>query len=1076
MPVLSSDNAVPNTATDATASELRTYRRSKKNNVLDAYRSYTYTFTLAALKKIALVDPTSYRNNEDYYIIAKSGGKGTVGIIPPTKNSSAISAAEGSSAESTDLINSFNKNSPGRFDFYIDNVNIDTVMGFDERTNTSFATKIEFDLFEPYSMSGFIEALQVAAVAAGYDQYMNCPYLLKMEFFGYPDDEDVSDIPEKIPDSTRYFVFGFVSVDINVDQDGTRYSCKGVPFNEKGLGEPSTIKTNIKIAGNTVGELLKDLENQLNQEKISDTKDEKGNPSQTVHDIYEIIFPEVNEFGEIKSDTDNNNVFSKSTVIELLKSDAVYAMPDPGTTERNDPNKATITFQENSKVYDCIVAIIRDSSYVRDILKQVDNGKGLDQYGMVNYFVVNLEVEDLDIHDNRSNKPFYKYRYLITPYKVHYSKLPLSRTETIDTTKLKTIVNRNYDYLYTGANVNIKNFNLKFNTLFYQAIPKAMGNKKDTFAGANSAQQENTPSVNEPELTPEDIKKSLGRSVVRVTPESLNVTQGEQVNAGKPQLGDPYATLAKNLHQAILTNVDQVTIEIDIIGDPYYLVTGAIGNYRPKLLDNGITEDGEASYTTGDVLIIVTFRNPVDIDSQTGEAIFDNKITPYSGVFKVISVANKFKDGLFTQILNAVRFEGQVEETQVPPPSGNKLTIVESKDNPKLSATQVPPERPSGLRASVNNLLSSIAKGLPLTGLPGSLSTLANSVGGSLAGFAIGATSIGGIVNTVAGGAGSALQGLANVGSTVRLAASGLTALSSVGNSAGASLMQLTDTARSAGLPGASNLIGATQAVSSVAGIGNTALSAVGNLGNAAGSLASNSLGAASGLAGSALSAVSSVGSGAAGLISGVSSKIDNLGGIQNALSSQLGVDTSKLSGLSSNLQSSIGDTLKNAVSSLKPNVDIGSAVNKGLLLNNIPVDHFGNIPATQPFSLSPQPQIPLQDVKYILSQGGSLSNISNIASIPNVSSILSDAKNTFQSGVGLDASAIAGKISTVQSGLNSITGNLTNSMESSLNNISSIVPSGLPNVSGVASSVANKFGSISSMNQSPLDTLMRTV
>lgn len=62
------------------------------------------------------------------------------------------------------------------------------------------------------------------------------------------------------------------------------------------------------------------------------------------------------------------------------------------------------------------------------------------------------------------------------------------------------------------------------------------------------------------------------------------------------------------MHQAILDNTDMIKCEVEIIGDPYYLVTGGIGNYRPVLLDGGITTDGEAPYQTHDVVVVLEFK------------------------------------------------------------------------------------------------------------------------------------------------------------------------------------------------------------------------------------------------------------------------------------------------------------------------------------------------------------------------------------------------------------------------------------------------------------------------------------
>ena len=75
-------------------------KTTKAKNPLNSFRSYNYIFTLASLKKTALTDPESYRINQDYFVIARSGGKGSTGIIPPTDaNTSDITTIDGSVSE-----------------------------------------------------------------------------------------------------------------------------------------------------------------------------------------------------------------------------------------------------------------------------------------------------------------------------------------------------------------------------------------------------------------------------------------------------------------------------------------------------------------------------------------------------------------------------------------------------------------------------------------------------------------------------------------------------------------------------------------------------------------------------------------------------------------------------------------------------------------------------------------------------------------------------------------------------------------------------------------------------------------
>jgi len=139
-------------------------------------------------------DPATYRGKALNCVILKSGGKGTRGMTPPSKlskdqvetlakeveepvydkysaqnNKRNLDAATTKATnDNKSLVSEFNEKSPGRFDMFIDNLEIETVMARDQNSASTQPTKISFDVFEPYSINGFIEALQVASQASGH--------------------------------------------------------------------------------------------------------------------------------------------------------------------------------------------------------------------------------------------------------------------------------------------------------------------------------------------------------------------------------------------------------------------------------------------------------------------------------------------------------------------------------------------------------------------------------------------------------------------------------------------------------------------------------------------------------------------------------------------------------------------------------------------------------------------------------------------------------------------------------------------------------------------------------------------
>jgi len=688
-------DGTPGDYNNPSQSEIPTYLYGGEKNVLHKFRNHTYLFTLAAVKGTALTNPESIRTSADYFVIAKSSGKVINQIIAQPDE------------KADTLISDFNKYSPGRFDMFINNVEIETVMGFNNVSNLSMATKINFEIFEPYSINGFYEALQVSAVAAGHYSYVGAPFLLKMEFMGYPDDETgPSEKPEYLKEEgTRYFIINIVKSEAEFSENGTKYRCTGVAHNEMGYADSNALKTPIQLEGSNVGTILNHLMSSLTlSEKEAAKRDQVESGEELMYDHYEIVFP-VKENGKLNFGKINEKVFN-AKLTEIVSAPNLFTFPSPGpalanlynnagqqqykfTTDASGVNvkspspvtyditKTSVQFARGSKIHDIIAAVIRDSSFGKDIFKK--KPPDVINNGMIEYVHIGVQLEFVDGKWNpRTMRPICRYVFTVIPYNMHFTRVPLFQ-KMISQDEMNKFSNyyvkRKYDYLYTGKNIDIRRFTLNMNNLFYQAYPQGMGNFK-IFSDPNG-RKGNTNTVNAAlnPTNPEDTTNAY----VPQSPRRADPSQGKinkyGGNAGRRDY-QSYDELVGNMHQAILDNTGMIKCEIEILGDPYYLVTGGIGNYQPGVVDGSITENGEAPYQTNDVVIVVEWRNPEDIDHTTGLMKFSDKRIPFSGCFRVIKVKSKFSDGLFTQVLNLVRIPGQPLDTLKQPAAGSASTKI----------------------------------------------------------------------------------------------------------------------------------------------------------------------------------------------------------------------------------------------------------------------------------------------------------------------------------------------------------------------------------------------------------------
>lgn len=1145
--------------------------KSKRSNVLNKYRSISYVFTLSALRKSALSKPDEIRKTSQDFIILKSGGKGTQGLstnvegVEVVTKTEKIEIREGGRLLGTEtkkeygidktadkLVQGFNKDSPGRFDFFIENIEIENYMGFSQGAGVSLPTAIRFDVIEPYSINGFIEALHVSSVAAGYPNYAQASFLLKMEFVGYPDGDKITD-PQVIPNSTRYYVIGFTGIGVDINEKGTKYTCTAIPYNEKGFGQPNVLKKPVSMTGSTVKEILENLFENINAQQAQSDKSSQEASKSTKHDRYRIKFP-VRDKDQGFIDSPEGNAIAKWKISSLLKSNTLYKFEDPSDTTKpnatqadgvaqpspeeqaNEParvryspgngsTKPTVQFSERAKIHECIAALIRDSEYVSSLLKNLK--ANVDENGMVDYFMIRMEVTNLNEIDENSRKPYQEFTYVVTPYKIHFTRIPGYAGQQIDESKLRNSVSlREYNYIYTGNNVDVLNFKLNFNTLFFEAIPLAMGNN-DTPGSRDAGGRDNSVVVKN---KPDDIERVKGSEnpipTLRVDPlaSALNFNSG----TGNQLQDDPYFILARNMHEAVVNSkASMLSGELEILGDPFYLVTGGIGNYTPKPDGLGLTKDGEADFIMQEVLININFRNPIDINplEKGGMMQFDSKRVPFSGIYRVLKVVSTFKDGIFKQRLEVIRLPGQILDTNEKPTnlSDKLLTEPDKLDTVVADETNAAPS----MRPDALNLLTQQARGLPSPGLPGALSNFTNATGGlggsnnyllnqvsgavtnGIGRLTAAASIFGG---TIPGGTSQSGQGIRlNANAITNLTQSPLTSaatLYSAGSTVDQSLTvkdattslaedisgRIRNSVNLVSVPGSGIGDGATIKINTTsAPVDTTEATVASDLYKETADVPETvSLTAISKTVGTnALSAVASLGKNAASIINTVGDKIASITNgtatDPTALASKLGINVSQLSGLSEELQSKILTDSAKLASTIPSDVNVSLARAQGVNLDVLPSSSLPNLPATQPFAKAPDPEPDQKFLSQLAASGGAKA-IANAYGVKDVSKIpgsvlpediLTELENSSTLGnpltslknFGTSVTALGDKLASAAGQISTVF-NSGQPVETQINAISDAIGT-TPKLAGdVSSSVVTKFGSLSK-GTSPLEKIM---
>lgn len=1090
-------------------------------NVLSNYRSYNYNFTLAAIHKDKVKSPQELRKSEQELTILRTGGKGAEGIANPSPEQVQTAQGNYNSAQAKNVspatqnrkkgqlenlqaIQGFNKDSPGRFDMFIDDIEIETIMAFTKEGGTTQPTKMRFVVYEPYSINGFIEALHIASLKAGYPNYIACSYLLKVEFIGYPDGVGLPDA-EIVPRSSRYFLINITGLEVEVTERGTRYNVSAVPFSDKAFGQPAKLKKSVKMTGETVYEILDDLmKNITEQEK----QNAKKNKLPQHYDEYEIAF--LTQSGTTWKD-DRFGTIGSSKMAELGVDSSLYQMVDPADNKRKnnykiakerppdeevtkeripyEPKKSVTQFPENVNIHEIIAAVIRDSEYVSNIVKDLP----IDADGMVEYFNVRIEVENKSTINPKTKKPNQIFKFIVNPFRIHFTAIPGTENRKINEKDLKRSTLREYNYIYTGLNTEVINFRLNFNSLYFEAVPVDAG-KKDSPPAKNALRPGGRSERTIQTVEPNSVS-SVPEAPQRTDPGATEILPPSGYNAGLPKQ-DPFSVLARSMHEKVINSVSMLTGEIEIIGDPFYLVTGGMANYSPGMISHLETADGEAAHIRGQVLVAINFRNPIDIKpfESGGMMMFDSNRIPFSGVYQVVDVKSYFKDGKFIQKMNVMRVPGQIIDQNIEPEDPRDFILDKPNDKDQVGAGETQ-GLDFGQRLDSESLQEQFDRGIPNTGLPGEPADFTGNPGG-----------LGGDANAPKSQTFGSLQNFGSLQSkstqvglplpsdlvrNIRISQSGLSSLSQMNLENASKVKQTVDTLfQSKSLANykslannliADNIIKNSKFPLTGSGIGEGATNFISSDEL---EMAQDTLSYTSGLPTTIndfnVDSVSRLlPKNSSGIMNSVNDKIGSLLGSSSdprALGSRINLDVNKISGLGGNLGSRVTDQIAE-FSNTPNNVNLEEDLRRGLRLEYANGSLLKNIPPTQPLTAAPNPGMNTEYINSVVSSGGpqALANLFGVTSVANISNNLLSKQN-------------------IQSALDSTPAGLYNPMKDfrkdsatadvSINNLKSIagktqlnplVGSAFIRDQGISKSVTDQFGS-RTQGQNPLDKLANRI
>ena len=656
---------------------------SPQMNPLHSYATYTYSISLFILAKedfTQLVkNPESWKPRN---CLISSGGKHST---------------------------NFPRNPAFSDDFYFDGLKMTTVIGMNARSKSSNVIDLNFTIVEPYGLT-LLNRIMDASISVNSPNYIEMPYLLQIDFYG---NDDAGKLLNPIPGQTKRIPIKIIGIKSKVSSRGSEYQVQAVPFSHQALQEnQATTPINLEVDASTVEDFFKNSDVDISAQKkakedaqrelisaLGIQVDDDGNPlpadvrglggdpekaaalKKTIASAYKSnSFPgafnawykqmtatgasEVANEVMFKIDPD----IAKTKITAPKRTDMKKTpIPNPGTKEAANINKKdaagpdvnTSSFAINSgtSVMRVIDMVMRNSDYITSQISDPAKNATKDaqtlaneQNKPMNWYKVIPEIQ-LKEFDRKLNKWGTVTVFHIQKYIVYNTKHPWGPQS-----KPKGAV-KEYNFIYTGKNNDIIDFNIDFDALYYTAVSlnRSKYEALTTSQGSEEGEKNNIPAKGGTN------KAFTQKFQPRADDPAAGGMQGQDNSATKT---------ATDIQNSIYSGSrgDMLNLKLKIIGDPQLIKQDDIynnpgsSNYTDITKAQIIASNGSLVMDNGELYAKVSFKTPVDIDETTGLLRKNGKYTEsvFSGMYKFLTVDNEFRGGKFEQTCDLVRMPDDV--------------------------------------------------------------------------------------------------------------------------------------------------------------------------------------------------------------------------------------------------------------------------------------------------------------------------------------------------------------------------------------------------------------------------------
>ena len=547
-------------------------------------------------------------------------------------------------------------------EYFIDNIEMETFTTPTGSAGNTNQVKITMDIFEPFSMGLFLQSMQVSAKNAGYQSYLdNAPYVLKLDIVGQRTTGDFGEL------GPWWFCVGLLSVTFTTNEAGTTYKLETYPYGDRAFnGTENNLDNDMKLLGKGAKEAFSthptnSFVTMMNEREKLLVKENR----KSIANKYSVEFP--------PCDWGDPNPFEND-----LDGGGFEFQPDSkGGTERQgragdvykgnkilrdkvkiNPREKSLQISKDTSLTTLIDAVIINTKQAR---RSASGRHPLDAEGMILWWRTDIDIKLLD-YDETTKERAKEYIFRVVPFKIHHSIFmgPNAKAQGIQV--LKESVGKEYYYIYTGLNTEIKTWNIELKNTFYTAVDQNKVEKTGVAANPGVNQSVSGEPVRAEAPTGQLNQDDPENSPSPIRPSKQAGTLPFKAGSGRY---DTEQKVANEFYTNVLNHTfDMINLDLETLGDPYWLPEEGQPNYHPSGQGTAVAENGVMNYENKDICISMIFRTPLDTLGGQGIYAFQDgeEKSPFSGIYRVTKVINKWAGGEFTQKLEGFRIPAQEME------------------------------------------------------------------------------------------------------------------------------------------------------------------------------------------------------------------------------------------------------------------------------------------------------------------------------------------------------------------------------------------------------------------------------